>query len=47
MLPIMNLSNKNIHDEFALFREVKQHITIAPKLGDLRLKKYVERNQKH
>ena len=43
----MKLSNKNIHDEFALFREVKQHITIAPKVGQLRLKEYVERNQLH
>ena len=43
----MKLSNKNIHDEFAFFREVKQHITIAPKLGQLRLKEYVEQNRKH
>ena len=36
-----------LSDKFAFFVEVMQHDTIAPKLGQLRLKEYVEQNRKH
>ncbi len=46
MLPVIKLFNRNLFDKLAFFVEVMQHDTIAPRLGKLPLKEYVERNRK-
>ena len=45
MLPLLKLFNRNLFDKLAFFVEVMQHDTIAPRLGKLRLKEYVERKR--
>lgn len=47
MLPVIKLFNRNLYDKLAFFVEVMQHDTIAPRLGKLRLKDYVEPSRKH
>lgn len=42
MLPLMKLVSKNLYDKMAFFTEVMQHDTIAPRIGDMKLKNYVK-----
>ncbi|NCU02399.1 MAG: SDR family oxidoreductase [Chitinophagaceae bacterium] len=43
MLPLVKLINRNLFDKMAFFVEVIQHDTIAPRLGQMQLKEYLER----
>lgn len=41
-LPLIKLFNKNTYDKFSFFIEVMKHETIAPQLGELDFKTYIE-----
>lgn len=45
ILPVIKLFNRNLFDKLAFYTEVMQHDTIAPRLGQLRLKEYVEQKR--
>jgi uncharacterized protein YbjT (DUF2867 family) len=42
MLPLIRITNKNLFDKFDFFVDVMQHDVIAPQVGQLTLKEYLE-----